>query len=91
MDVLYFIAKFISIAITVVMYAMMVRAILPFFIHDIENSKLYLFVTVITEPVIAPVRFLLVKLNIGQNSPLDMAFMLTYLLLILVQMILPAI
>ena len=88
---LYFLAKLISVAITVVMYAMMVRAVMPFFIRDIEDNRFYLFVTLITEPVIVPVRLLLVKFNIGQDSPIDMAFMITYFILIFVQMFLPAI
>ena len=91
MTVLYFIAKLISVAITVVMYAMMIRAIMPFFIRDIEGNRFYLFVTLITEPVIAPVRFLLVKFNLWQDLPIDMAFMITYFILIFVQMILPVI
>ena len=91
MTVLYFIAKLISVAITVVMYAMMARAIMPFFIRDLEGSRFYLFVTVITEPVIVPIRFLLVKFNLWQDTPIDIAFMLTYFLLALMQILLPAI
>ena len=92
MTVLYFLAKLISIALTVVSYAMMVRAILPFILGgNVEDSRIYLFVSVITEPFIAPVRLLLVKLNILQDTPIDMAFMLTYFILIFLQMMLPAI
>ena len=91
MTVLYFIAKLISVAITVVMYAMMARAIMPFFIRDLEGNRFYLFVTVITEPVIVPVRFLLVKFNLWQDTPIDMAFMFTYFLLAFMQIMLPAI
>ena len=92
MTVLYFLAKLISIALTVVSYAMMVRAILPFILGgNVEDSRIYLFVSVITEPFIAPVRLLLVKLNILQDTPIDMAFMLTYFILIFLQMMLPVI
>lgn len=90
MTLLYIIAKFISIIISVEIYAMMARALLPLFINP-EESRLYLFVTAITEPFVIPVRFILYKFNIGQNSPIDISFMLSYLLLFLIQLFLPTI
>ena len=88
--ILYIIAKFISITISAVVYAMMGRAILPFFV-DPEENKIYFFLTVITEPFIVPVRFIMAKLNIGQNTPIDLSFFFTYILLIVVQGFLPVI
>lgn len=88
--IIYIFAKFISIMISVVIYAMMGRAIMPIFI-DVEGNRIYMFLTVITEPFILPVRYLLAKFNIGQNTPIDMSFMFTYLILILVQLFLPVI
>lgn len=92
MTIIYILAKLISVAITVICYAMMIRAILPIFLRgNIDGNRFYFFLTVITEPFIAPVRYVLVKLNVLQDSPIDFAFMITYFLLIFVQMILPAI
>lgn len=88
--VLYIIAKIISIMISAVIYAMMARALLPFFV-DVESSRLFFFVTFITEFFVAPVRAVLIKLNIGQDSPIDFSFMLTYILLFTVQLFLPVI
>lgn len=59
--------------------AMLVRAILSWF--PIEENKFTDFLFGITEPVIYPVRLLLEKLNWFQNLPIDMSFMITYLLL----------
>ena len=69
---------------------MMARALLPFFINP-EDSRLYFFVTAITEPFVIPVRHLLYKFNIAQDSPIDISFMLAYILLFIIQLFLPAI
>jgi hypothetical protein len=45
----------------------------------------------VTEPFIIPVRALLFRLNIGQDSPIDWAFSLTYILIYIVQLFLPVI
>ena len=90
MAVLYVVAKLIQITISCVIYAMMGRALLPIFI-DPEESRIYMFLTLITEPFIIPVRFLMVKFNIGQNTPIDLSFLFTYILLIALEMFLPVI
>ena len=69
---------------------MMIRALLPIFV-DVEESRVFLFVLVITEPFVIPVRFLLYKLNIGQDSPVDWSFFATYLILSVLTMFLPVI
>ncbi len=75
---------------SVVIYAMMGRAIMPLFV-DVEDNRIYLFLTAITEPFILPVRYLLAKFNIGQNTPIDMSFMFTYIILIMLDAFLPII
>lgn len=89
-DFFYIIAKTIAIALEVVSFAMIVRMILPFFVDPME-SRIYLISSYITEPFIAPVRALLVMLNIGQDSPIDWAFSITYILIWLLSGLLPAI
>jgi uncharacterized protein YggT (Ycf19 family) len=64
------------------------RAILSFF-PSMDDSRVSHFLIALTEPVILPVRVLLYKLNVGQNSPIDLSFSPTYLLLVIVQMFLP--
>ena len=86
----YIFAKTVQIIISVVSFSMLIRAIMPFF-FDVEGNRFYALACVISEPFIAPVRFVMVKLNIGQNSPIDWSFFATYLILWLLQSMLPAI
>jgi uncharacterized protein YggT (Ycf19 family) len=55
------------------------------------ESRLYAIVSLVTEPFVAPVRAVLVMLNIGQDSPIDWSFSIAYILIWLLQGILPAI
>ena len=90
MAVLVLFARLIMILLELVSYAMIVRMLFPLFAR-VEDSKIYNFVCCVTEPFIAPVRFLLVKLNLLQNSPIDWSFTITYLIIILLQSFLPSV
>ncbi len=83
-------AKTVQIAIELAMLAMMIRMIMPLFL-DVENSVVYSLCCYVSEPFIIPVRFIMVKLNIGQDSPIDWSFFTAYLVLCLLQFVLPAI
>ena len=67
---------------------MLVRAVMSWFMPD-EDNRLYLFVVSVTEPVIFPVRALLERIPAIAELPLDLSFMVTYLLLSLIQSLLP--
>ena len=84
-----FFARFISVLLEAVSFAMLIRVFMPFFI-DVEGNRLYAFLSIITEPFIVPVRFLLAKFNILQDSPIDWSFTFSYLLIALIQSLLPA-
>ncbi|MBQ7326252.1 MAG: YggT family protein [Clostridia bacterium] len=86
----YIIAKTVSIALEVVSFAMIIRMLLPIFIDPTE-SRIYAITCFVTEPFIAPVRAIMVRLNIGQDSPIDWAFSITYILIWLLSGLLPAI
>ena len=79
----------INLLLSAVSFAMLLRMLLSFFIFD-EDSRLLNFLAIITEPFIVPVRALLVRFNIGQDSPIDWSFSLAYLLIAIAQMFLPA-
>ena len=64
---------------TVIQFAMLLRAILSWFVMG--GGKFINFLYAITEPFIAPLRALLEKMNWFQNSPIDFSFMITYLLI----------
>lgn len=76
--------------ISVLQVMMLVRAIMSWFPID-EDGAFFRFINGCTEPVIAPVRTLLEKLNFFQNIPIDMSFFITFLLLSVIQLILPTI
>jgi uncharacterized protein YggT (Ycf19 family) len=61
------------------------------FFPSLEGSRVGAFVTVVTEPFIIPVRAVLYRLNIGQDSPIDWAFSLTYILIYIVRLFLPVV
>ena len=83
---LYVLVNFILIFIDVISLAMCVRAILGWF-TDAEG-KFFHFLFVLTEPAIIPLRKLFHKMNWFQGTPIDVAYMFTYIVLFLLQMIL---
>ena len=90
MFLLYLLAKLVEITLSLVSLTMIFRMLLPIFGIS-EDSKFYILCCFISEPFVVPFRFILAKLNIGQNTPLDISFMLAYLVIALVRMFLPVI
>lgn len=88
--IFYILAKCVQVVLDVVSLAMMVRAIMPIF-ADVEESGFYALTVAVTEPFVAPVRFIFAKLNIGQDMPIDIGFFATYLILWVLGMFLPII
>lgn len=88
MVILDIFARTINLLLSAVSFAMLLRMLLSFFMME-EDSRLLNFLTMITEPFITPVRAILVRFNIGQDSPIDWSFSLTYLLIAIAQMFLP--
>ena len=70
---------FICIAlIDIILWSMLIRAILSLFT---DGGVILSFVYSITEPVIIPVRKVLEKFNVSSALPIDLSFLITYLLL----------
>ena len=91
METVFFIlAKSISITLGVVSFAMLARVIMQFFVDPTE-SRIFALALLITEPFVVPVRAFMVKFNIGQNTPIDWAFSITYILIWMLRTFLPAI
>ena len=84
--VIYVLVQFVLYAIGVITLAMCIRAVISWF-YDGDGWFIRL-LYFITEPVIMPVRLLLVKMNWLQNTPLDFSYILTYLILFIVQVLL---
>lgn len=64
-----------------VQLAMLARAILSWF--PVEN-RIVDFLYTVTEPFIYPVRILFERMNWFQNLPIDISFMVSYLLISLI-------
>ena len=87
---LYILAKFVAIYLSIATYSMLGRVLLQFFVNP-EESRLYAFLFFITEPIVLPFRLILAKFNIGQDTPLDIPFITACLGLTMIQMFLPII
>lgn len=83
----YLIVLLLRTVITVLLVAMFVRAVLSWF-TDGEDSRLVGFLTMITDPVILPIKSLFERLGWFQNLPIDISFYVSYLLLALLQVLL---
>jgi uncharacterized protein YggT (Ycf19 family) len=83
--------KTVALILSAISFAMLLRVILSFFVQEPESNRFYVFVFLITEIFLTPVRFILDKLGIGKNSPFDMSFIIGYLLLIVIESALPVI
>lgn len=85
MDVfMYVLVSTLSLLIEVIFVLMFIRAIFSWFPTE-SPGKLQLIIHHMTEPVIAPVRKFLWRMGWFQGLPIDMSFMVTYLLLGLLQ------
>ncbi len=89
-EIFYILAKTVSLTLEVVSLAMLLRMIISI-IGNPPESKLYMIASFITEPFIAPVRGIMYMLNIGQDSPIDIAFFVTSIIIGLLQTLLPII
>lgn len=69
------------------MLLLLARVLISFFSD--EESPFYNFCCIITEPVVAPVRALLARIPVLEDSPIDFSFMATSLIVLIVQSALP--
>lgn len=69
---------------------MLIRAVSSIFIFD-EESRLANFLYYATEPLIYPVRLFFKKIDAFQDFIMDIPFMVTMLLIVLVQSALPTV
>ena len=84
--VIYVLVQFIICAIATISIAMCIRAVISWF-YDGDGWFVRL-LYFITEPVIMPVRLLLIKKNWLQNTPLDFSYLLTHLILFIILVVL---
>ena len=82
--VLNVMADVVVLLLSAIQLAMLVRAILSWF-DPMQEWRLSGFLTMITEPVILPIRMLCDKMHWFEGFPLDVPFMLSWLILMIVQ------
>jgi YggT family protein len=68
-------------------FFMMARAIISWFPID-DGNPIVVFLYSLTEPVIMPVRMIMDKFGWFEGLPIDMSFLITFLLLSILQMFL---
>ena len=88
--ILILFCKIIAVVLDAVLLFMFARALLPFLGFS-EDSRLLTFFFVVTEPFVIPVRFILQKLNLFQNSFIDVSFTVSFLLISMLSTLLPMI
>ena len=81
------IKNIVIIFLTAVQFAMLARAILSWF--PMNSNRFIDFLHSVTEPFIYPVRLLFEKMNWFQGLPIDISFLVSYMLISIVLMILP--
>ena len=88
MDLFLFVMKYtVTTIIDMLLIAMFARAITSWF-DPMREGKLSMFLLVLTEPVIFPVRALCEAMHWFENIPLDIPFLITALLLSFLQTLL---
>lgn len=83
---LYVLVQFVLVFLDVLQIAMLIRAVMSWFIEG--DNKFTGFLYVLTEPVIIPFRKLFHKMNWFQDTPVDMSFGFAVIGLLLVQILL---
>ena len=88
--ILHFTAALVAATLDIVSIAMIIRMIFSLFFAGSEN-RFSIFLACITEPFVTPVRFLLAKFNLFQNSPIDWSFTISYFVIVLLRAVLPVV
>lgn len=83
----YVVATTLSVLLSAIQLLMLVRAIMSWLPMD-EDSTLVRFITMATEPVIMPVRYLLDRFGLFEGMPIDMSFFITFMLISVIRMFL---
>ena len=87
-QILYVFINFIKIMIVALQMLMFVRAIMSWIMMEEENTFTR-FLNLVTDPIIMPVRMLLEKVEFIRNMPMDISFFVAFLILVIIQNILP--
>ena len=84
---LYIFAATVSIALWVIYIAMFIQAILSWFLA--EDHILMVILNCVTSPVVTPIRALLMRIPALQRLPIDISFLVAFLVIVLLMNALP--
>jgi len=76
--------------ISVMHLLLLARAILSWLPFD-DSSALYRFLHITTEPILLPIRKMMDRIEFLAGFPIDLSFIVAYLLLLLISALLPAV
>ena len=82
--------NFVDLVLGAVLFAMLIRAVLSFFMMG-EESRFSMLLFFFTEPFILPVRKILERFGWFQGTPIDVSFFLNTVLLAMIQTLLASI
>ena len=85
---LYILASVVQLSLSVMYVAMLLRVILELF-ADRENNRLLMFLVMVTELLVAPVRSFMMRFRFVQESPIDISYLVAWILLSVVSSVLP--
>jgi len=82
--IFFVLQRLIDVLINVLQVAMLLRAVLSWF-DPMQEGRFSVFLLIVTEPVIFPIRALCEKMHWFEGLPLDVPFLLTWILLSFIQ------
>ena len=85
---LYLVSNIASVLLLALELCMFARAVLSFFPMEDEEGPIQTFLVAVTEPFIMPVRSFLEQWEFFASCPIDLSFMVTFLILSVVQTLL---
>jgi len=85
---LYVLIKFVIVFLDIILLAMLVRAVMSWFVGIAGESPILNFLYVITEPLIIPVRMICHRFGWFQGLPVDIPFLITTFILCLISTLL---
>lgn len=83
-EFIYILSHFVDVLLTVIYFAIFIRVILSWLPLD-EDGPFVSFVYLITDPIILPIRSMLERTGLFQNSPIDFSTLIAMILVMLVQ------
>ena len=83
MLVFYIIKRIISSIVSLTLLIMLIDAVLSFI--NIRENRFISVIRAVTRVVTAPVRTFLYRMRWGQGMPIDMAFLITYIILMIIR------